>query len=309
MQYHQFFVRKPSGGLREINAPDPELKELSNKLLTRLENELDRLDWWKTSGRNIYSYRPGRSCKSLVEDILSFTKDTLLYDIYYFDIKDFFPSITREMLEYAIQALNQQGCKLTDQFWGEVWKAACIGSDGCKSIAQGNPLSPAISNLVGWIHVDIPFVNNLLVDCRTPVAYFRYSDNIFLVAKRRDGYSRRQMSEDIGRFLIGKITDHLKFKAEVRSNRQENIVLGIRVGLKPQLKDKKWLRSIFYRVHTRGPAMLKDNDILREFGRLSYPKLLEIVQGLAAYVVSVDPSMEKYIADNKPMELKHAQAT
>lgn len=307
MNYRQFFIRKPSGGFRKINAPDAELKAKSLELLSVLEKELNQLNWWAISGRYIYSYRQGYSCATLVRDLCTYTKDTLLYDIFSLDIKDYFGSITRDMYDDAVVALQRQGSKLPQSYWDSVWDAACIDPCKMKSIAQGNPLSPAISNIVGWVFVDMPIANKLLTDIIPGPAYFRYSDNLFIVAKRRDGYSRAAMQDRLNQFLCGQITDHLMFKADVRSNRQENIVLGIRVGLKPQLKDKKWLRSIFYRANTRGPLMLKDNDILREFGKMSYPKLLEVVQGLSAYALSIDPSMEKYILEHKPMELKHAQ--
>jgi|GEM_PF-4896543 hypothetical protein len=302
MNYHQFFIRKPSGGFRRINAPDEELKAYSLELLFLLEEELQRINWWSKSGQHIYSYRKGYSCKTLAEDICCFTKDTLLYDLYSMDIKDYFGSITRDMYNDSVAALYNQGCNLPLSFWDKVWDASCIGPGKIKSIAQGNPLSPIISNIVGWVFVDMPMVNGLLPDIISQTAYYRYSDNIFIVAKRRDGYSRASVMDRIGKFLCGRITDHLMFKVDVRSNRQENTVLGIRLGMRPQLKNKKWLRSVFYRVHTRGPSMLKDKDILKEFGRMSYPKLIETVQGLSAYAISIDPSMERYILDNKPME-------
>jgi hypothetical protein len=175
-----------------------------------------------------------------------------------------------------------------------------------KGIAQGNPLSPVISNIVGWHFVDAPLKQRFL-NFHPELFYARYSDNLFLVAPKQGNYNRYDLSNELGTFLSGSITDSLSFKFDVRSNRQENIVLGIRVGVKPQLKNKKWLRSVFYRVHTRGSAMLKDKDILQDFGRMSYPKLLEVVQGLAAFAVSIDSKMKDYIDRNKPMEIINAK--
>jgi len=309
MRYNEYLIRKPSGGIRLISAPDPELKAYSESLLAPIIREVERLHWYEHYATNVYSYRPGKSCKSLVEDILDFTNDCLLYDIYSLDVKDFFGSITKGAFFHAADSLCSIGCLINYQHWEKVWDAICIGEGKFKSIAQGNPLSPFVSNLVGWKYLDVPFRTLFL---KGEEKYFRYSDNIYIISKRNQEYSRQVTWDSLMHFLtIGPeavLASEFTFKAKVTSNRQENVILGIRLGVKPQLNDKKWYRSFFYRLHTRGPAMLKDKDILKYFGRLSYPKLQEISRGLAAYAISIDPSMAGYIKQMTPMvEVRNAQ--
>jgi hypothetical protein len=291
VQYNRYHISKRNGGYREINAPDAELKQHSLRLLGRLENELKRLNWWRGSGSAIYSYSPNKSCKMLVDDICSFTSNDA-YDIYYLDVVNFFGVITKEHVNKSILMLNRQGCLLDQAFWDQVWDAIKIGTIG---IAQGNPLSPTISNLVGWACLDVPFLNKLVPFCDFPIGYYRYSDNIFIVCKREGSYSRQEFLSRLADFLVHSLTHDFLFTSKLRSHTQLNIVLGIRLGQRAQLPNKNWLRSVFYRYKMNRMEMLDHKDMVKKYGRLGDEQLKQVVYGLASYARGIDPKMSKYI--------------
>lgn len=351
MSYNIYRVAKPTGGYRIIAEPDEAVISASKVWLNKIQTcvseravisheglkyyshdrGFNQLQWFRLLLLDRqYAYTPGRSAKQLVDKVYEFTADMKDFDIFYFDVKDFFGSITKDLL-YKLSNKSdmfidwpvtcQRDC---DTIWDLIHPTeAPFKAD--KGIAQGNPLSPLVANLLG-IHIDHQLVyacsryykeeaqqvnttsGGITADVVAKhmdnnFCYLRYSDNIFIIARPTSFYSRSVFLK----FLLDVInsdsilTKVFTYKAEVRGNHQKNMILGMRLGAtRAQLADKKWLRTLFYRIDKLGPLCMTHKDIEDRFGKgLAYPKFLEKVQGLVAYILSIDPGMEDYI-------MKHA---
>lgn len=298
-RYNQFYIDKADGSKRLISSPTPKLKQLSYKWLLELNDKLTGVQFFNVYAPHLHSYITGRGCSTLVNEITEYISDTKHYDIIYMDVVDYFGSITFSDWSQTILILNsifgERLLPLEDI--KNIWLCAVQEERAYQGLAQGNPLSPLISNLVGWCFIDKPLKRSLLdtgiqgLQCR----YWRYSDNIFLVAKRDLAYSRERLLE----YIYAEITNHIhpcyKFKVKVGFSNQTNIALGIRIGTRAQLKDKKWLRSVFHRYALRGNDMATHQDIIKEYGRLSGESVRQLVKGLAAYAMDIDPTMMPYI--------------
>jgi hypothetical protein len=309
MEYKVYKIRKPGGGFRIIHKPDQELLDISNDYLRILTQTLNKNGWYKKYTDHSFAYQKGKSCKTLVEKLIKDTSQSnsgLLYDLYSIDVKNFFGSISMYSYAAAINDLYREGLisELQNSFFDKIWSLIYIGdgtSDIGTGIAQGNPLSPIISNIIGWHYFDKDrFGLNDIGGSRFG-HYYRYSDNIFIIAERRTSKFTRP-------YLLSKLKKHMEdlhgtfeFTWKVSSNLHSNSILGIRIGKKPQLEDKKWLRSVFYRASIRGPLMMGDEDIKDHFGLKTFEDFQSILKGLSSYAQSIDPSMKEYIDNHPPM--------
>lgn len=298
LRYNHFYIQKSNGRTRKISSPTPELKQRSYDLLDRIEARIQGSGLYNICTPYLHSYMKNRGCTTLVNEITEYLADTKHYDIYYLDVVNYFGSIH---YTHWVAASTRLNTFLGEEFISpdqrlEIWNCAVEEDQDEVKIAQGNPLSPMISNLVGWSKIDryLKPENNGLA-AWAPCRYWRYSDNIFLVVKRVPGYSREDFLEKLYLITEHEITSRFKFKIKVLSNNQTNIALGIRIGKKTQLKDKKWMRSVFHRYAIKGDNLANDQDIIQEYGILNREATRRLVQGLAAYALDVDPSMGPYI--------------
>jgi hypothetical protein len=301
-RYNHFYIAKKDGGHRHIASPTQELKDRSWKILDEVNKKLIVAGFFDHSANYLHSYLKDRGCTTLVNDITEYVADTKHYDIIYMDVIDYFGSITYEAWHQTFDKLNvivnMAALNITREQWLEIWDCVWVDpANPTKGIAQGNPLSPMISNLVGWAFIDKflrPDINGL--NQWGESKYWRYSDNIFIVVKRHSGYSRTQYLFALSRIIFHKMPTIFRLKMNVKSNNQTNIALGIRIGKKAQLKDKKWLRSVFHRYAIHGQELAKHQDIIEEYGILDDLLLKQTIQGLAAYALDIDPSMGPYIS-------------
>lgn len=299
LRYNHFYINKADGSKRLISSPTSELKQKSYQALESIDAKLRGVRFYEVYTPFLHSYIKNRGCASLVNEITGFISDGAPYDIVYMDVVDYFGSIHLAQWMQAVLVLNvnfgQDFISYEDA--RNIWACAVQTEGSHKGIAQGNPLSPMISNIVGWYGIDkylSPDRSGLLklgYDCR----YWRYSDNIFLVAKRTAGYSREDLLRRLHMEMHYELSRLFKVKVKVKSSNQTNIALGIRIGKRAQLKDKKWLRSVFHRYGTKGDRLAEDQDIIKEYGILDREKTRQLVQGLAAYALDIDPTMRLYI--------------
>jgi len=296
-RYTRYFIGKSDGGKRVISAPTPELKERSYKLSDDLNARLEGFGFYDIATPYLHSYIKGRGCTTLANEITDYIADCKAYDIIYLDVKDYFGSIQDHHWNNVyyklgvLLELDKHG--ITQELWDNVWDCIYANpADKTSGIAQGNPLSPIVSNLVGWHAIDRQLEKlTKLAECR----YWRYSDNIFIAIKRTPGYNRATILDQMLQIAYFNVSEFFKFKWSVKSSNQTNIVLGIRIGKRAQLKDKKWLRSVFHRYAIQGDSLATNEDIINEYGKLDSKGLKQLVDGLAAYVRDVDPNMESYI--------------
>lgn len=307
--YKIYRIPKGNGKWRTIASPSDGLKRQSQNYLDIFNTELDELGLWNSLvGSCNHAYINGRSCKTLVDKIYKFVADCKDYDIFSIDIKDFFGSITMEQIIDSFRAIcdwhitngRVTGPNLScPNMWAATWVMIHPSQfkDGI-GIAQGNPLSPLIANLVGFRYIDNAFYSLFSFGGRGWFTYLRYCDNVYIIAKRHEDYSRDSIYKYIKCALEqNKWLRNFKYTMSVRGNHAGNTILGIRLGAtKSQLVDKKWLRNLLHRVKTLGTGVLGHKDVKERFGKnLTYEVFCVKLQGLISYATYIDPTIGNLI--------------
>ena len=129
IQYTSVEIPKRSGGRRELSIPSHLLKSLQRRLAKAFEQELGH-KVHKTAN----AYIRGRSA---LTNAIPHLGCAVLIKL---DIKDFFPSVTREMLEPHLRRFVFHEPKALERILD-----LCITDKG---LPQGAPTSPVLSNLV-----------------------------------------------------------------------------------------------------------------------------------------------------------------
>ena len=136
--YITFNIPKASGGTRTIEAPEPPLKKAQRDVTDFLQDKLKVLPH-----NSAYAYTKGRCA---YDALVTHQRRNARWFLKV-DLKDFFPSITRHVLDrrlpevYPLDQMKQK-CRIS---WDRLLDIA-VNHDDC--LPQGSPLSPVLSNLV-----------------------------------------------------------------------------------------------------------------------------------------------------------------
>ncbi len=159
--YRKFKIKKNSGGLREIAEPLPSLKEIQRWIL---RNILYKCKF----NKYVKSYIPNMSIK----DNARFHRNQKM--VLSIDIKNFFPSIKIKKVFYFFENLGY-----SNSVSGLLSNLCCLN----KSLPQGSPTSPALSNLI-FSKVD----NRIIGFTRKEgIRYTRYSDDLTFSGEFKEG--------------------------------------------------------------------------------------------------------------------------
>lgn len=191
--YTTFYIPKKSKGLREINAPVPELMDALRQLKTIFETNMFSL--YHTSA---FAYVKGRSA---VDSVKRHQQNASKWFVK-FDFSDFFGSTTEE---FVISMFSQifpfsEIVKRKDGL--EALKKAlslCFLNGG---LPQGTPISPTITNIM-MIPIDHQLCNELR-KMDEHYVYTRYADDILVSSKVSFDYKKLQ------NYILGVLK---KFKA------------------------------------------------------------------------------------------------
>lgn len=224
LSYQRFTIRKKTGGVRNIDAPNPDLKKIQKVILRRL---LSRL----AVHPQAVGFQPG----------ISFVTNARCHEyqavVIRIDLVDFFPSISRQTVEQYFRRIG--------------WKRrpARILADLTthqQALPQGAPTSPRISNLVNYL-LDHHLAG---IAHRHQAIYTRYADDItFSLSKDVEVSSLlKDVLDAIG--LAGYQTHRGKKKFTVRRRRHRQVVNGLVVNESAKLprEKRRWLRSVRHRA-------------------------------------------------------------
>lgn len=133
--YIPFDIPKKSGGMRHIKAPEEKLKQIQQTLNLLLQTIC-------TVSPQAMGFVPGRSVRDNAD---LHCGQSLIFNC---DLRDFFPSITKEMVRTT---LHRELASYTPS--REVISMICSlatapREDGVEALPQGAPTSPVLSNLV-----------------------------------------------------------------------------------------------------------------------------------------------------------------
>lgn len=287
--YTQFYIPKKSGGLREINAPVPELMTALRNLKTLFETKM--FAKYHTAA---FAYVPGRSTIDAI-------KRHQRNDSHWFlktDFSNFFGSTTPEFLRYSLSLIfpfseivkSQRGRDALDRAL-----SLCFLHGG---LPQGTPISPMLTNLM-MIPIDHKVYNSMRNFNGQSFVYTRYADDSLISSRREFDYT--QIIEFINSTLADFRTpfqikdEKTRYGSRAGSNWNLGLMLNKDNEITIGYKNKQWLRAMIsnYILDRQNGVMwdLHDVQVLR--GQINYYRMVEeeYVDGVIRY------NNEKYHTD------------
>lgn len=257
--YTKFFQIKKNGKKREINSPCVDLKAKQRHLNDLLGPEIETI-----LPSYVIGFRKNYNLKKNGDQHLGKKWVVNL------DIKDFFPSITQEVLEKELVVFKELLTK-HEYLFSDFIEFVILN----KTLPQGSPTSPLLSNIIGYFLIDkkvYPYLKEILGDA---FSYTRYADDITISF---DSFEKRNQVKDVVDQVINMVESDGLFKINrkkinIMHNSQKQVVTGVVVNQKTSLgkKEKLKYRAIVHKIKTKEISM--DN----------------FIQGKLAWLNSVDP--------------------
>ena len=173
--YHTFYIPKKSGGLRKIDAPNPELMDALRKLKTIFEEDFNVL--YHTSA---FAYVRKRSTVDAVKRHQY--NESKWFGKY--DLSNFFGSTTPEFVEKMFSMIFPFSEVMKNLEGKEQLTTALSLAFLDGGLPQGTPISPIITNLM-MIPIDFTLSKKLRQFEKQKFIYTRYADD-FLISSRFD---------------------------------------------------------------------------------------------------------------------------
>ena len=259
IQYTEYHIPKASGGYRLISAPSEELKEVQKKIYEIL------LRFGAYAHDAAYAYVKDRTCLNALER----HRDKQTKYFYKFDLHDFFPSCTVEVLKRQLKQVYPF-CMLPNNTLDLIITISTYNG----ALPQGSPLSPLLCNMVllpfDWaMHYSIKHFDG---------AYTRYADDILI------SFKRKKQLEFIQHIIEGHLPEGLtlnKTKSRCGSVAGHNYNLGlilnkehnITIGHKKKMELKAKLNNFIFDFTNHRYWSIIDTQVLQ--GELNYFRQIE----------------------------------
>lgn len=308
-KYSRFLIPKKSGGVREINAPIPQVKSLQRKLASKLEDCLiDINSLTGISNSASHGFRPG---KSILTNASAHRNRRYVLNL---DLKDFFPSITGGRIRGYL--IGNNNFKFHKDVATTIAQIACL--DG--KLPQGSPCSPVISNLIAGI---LDFHLSRLASIHGCV-YTRYADDISFSTNKKEiprAIAIRDDSDEniwrIGRQLRGLITksgfviNDEKTRIQYKTSRQQvtGLVVNKRVNVASEYR--RIIRAYVFALINHGKFTIK--KVIK--GGDGHPQLTSEdgthnqLHGMLGFVHSVDNVVRTHEKLNSSGGKNHEKST
>jgi len=237
-KYTTFDIPKKSGGVRTIKAPNPKLKKLQTHLAHCLYACLDEIEEGRDATPVAYGFRKNGT---IVANAKNHKRRRYVLNL---DLEDFFPTFNFGRVRGFF--LKDKAFGLEEEVATTIAQIACDG----KSLPQGSPCSPVISELIGQI-LDLRL---LRFAKKHGAKYSRYADDLTFSTKQKDfppalaQQDRLDLSNwTLGDELVRKVEGAgFKINAEktrmhCRDSRQ--MVTGLVVNEKANIKSEYYRRA------------------------------------------------------------------
>ncbi len=266
--YSRCYISKSNGKKRKISIPykilDDIQKEIYKEILIPNSHKISAY---------ARAYRPGASIKLAVKPHINKKK------ILCIDIRDFFGSITKEMVKYVFIHY----CKKSNDIAESLSEICTL--DGC--LPQGTSTSPMLSNFV-FIEFDVI----LSYYCnKFGLAYTRYADDIFISGDFNEAYMLGLVKRILKHTHFGinmVLTEPHNFdinydKVRVLKNSDRQIILGLLVNKKMRVpkEQRREMRQAAYYIKKFGiddymnRKNLTKQEQLSWHGKISYMRFVE----------------------------------
>jgi len=259
IQYTEYNIPKASGGYRLISAPSDELKEMQKKIYDIC------LRFGAHAHDAAYAYIKNRTCLNAMQK----HRNANTKFFYKFDLHDFFPSCTMEVLSRQLKQVYPF-CMLSDETLNRVIEIATYNG----ALPQGSPLSPLLCNMVllpfDWaMYYSIRHFNGV---------YTRYADDILI------SFNDKKQLQFIKHIIKRHLPEGLNLndsKSRCGSiagrNRNLGLVLNkehnITIGHKKKMELKAKLNNFIFDFTNQRYWSIIDTQVLQ--GELNYFRQIE----------------------------------
>jgi len=258
--YRRFHIPKKSGGVRTITAPKGKLKDIMSSLRF-IFNEL------YIPSPEAMAFIPNRSITNNASKHLG---NNYVLNI---DLKDFFTSITADMIE---KSLVKFGIAPTvARFLSEICSYPMVNELNPRIIRnilpQGAPTSPVLSNMCA-LKLDHCLSG---LSRRFHLTYTRYADDITFSSNHNVYHANGEFMKELFQIIRScRFTvNHQKIRLQKRGRKQE--VTGLTVNEKTNVS-RKWTKNLRAQIHQikylEEPSMYTINVIR---GKLNYLRMVK----------------------------------
>lgn len=230
-KYTTFTIPKKSGGVRQIDAPNDQLKGLQRRLANVLYQCIKTMEHGGAKPGLSHAYRNGRS---IVTNASVHKRRRFVLNI---DLSDFFPSINFGRV-YGF-FIKSKAWSLQPKIATLIAQIACHNN----TLPQGSPCSPIIADLVGGL-LDSRLVR---FSKKHQISYSRYADDLTFSTNKKEFPSTLAWREpthgsswQLGSDLLdivarsGFMINASKTRMQCRPSRQ--LVTGLTVNLKVNVR-------------------------------------------------------------------------
>ena len=165
-EYTHFRIPKSSGGTRLIEAPSDRLKQAQRRIA-----DMIMIDYKVLPHNAAYAYTRGRCA---YDSLVTHQRHNARWFLK-LDIKEFFPSTTKELLKTKLKDIYPL-CLLNDTAMEALTH---IATNEDNVLPQGSPLSPLLSNLV-LLEFDLKLSTKLRNFNHQKYTYTRYADDMLI---------------------------------------------------------------------------------------------------------------------------------
>lgn len=274
IEYTDYHIPKNSGGYRLISAPSDELKEVQKGLYTIL------IRLGACAHDAAYAYVKERTCLTAIER----HKNKRTNYFYKFDLQDFFPSCTTEVLTRQLKQVYPF-CMLSDENLTNIITIATYNG----ALPQGSPLSPLLCNIVlvpfDWaMYYSIRHFNGV---------YTRYADDLLI------SFINKKQLSFVEHLIKGHLPEGLTLnesKSRCGSLAGHNYNLGLILN-----KD----RNITIGHKKKMELKAKLNNFIFDFTNQRYWSIIDtqVLQGELNYFKQIEPDYANFVVNR--LENKH----
>lgn len=269
--YREFHIPKKSGGLRKIDAPEPELMDALRRLKTIFEEDFKAL--YHTSAFAYIKHRSIIDCikRHQANESKWFGK---------YDLSNFFGSTTPEFVLYMFSMVFPFSEIMKDEIGRQEFETVVSLAFLDGGLPQGTPISPTITNIM-MIPVDFKLANGFRDFNDQRFIYTRYADDFQVSSKYT--FSFREVEKFISDTLheFGAPFQINSSKTRYGSSAGSNWNLGIMLNKDNEItvgyKKKKQFQAMLssYIMDRKNGVVWDKSDIQTMDGYRNYYRMVE----------------------------------
>lgn len=269
--YREFHIPKKSGGLRKIDAPEPELMDALRRLKTIFEEDFKAL--YHTSAFAYVKHRCTIDCMKRHQ-----ANESKWYGKY--DLHNFFGSTTLEFVMHMLSMIFPFSEVIKNEAGKKELETALELAFLDGGLPQGTPISPTITNIM-MIPVDFKLANGFRDFNHQRFVYTRYADDFQVSSKYT--FSFREVEKFITDTLrsFGAPFEINAAKTRYGSSAGQNWNLGIMVNKDNNItvgyKKKRQFQAMLssYIMDKRNGVAWDKSDIQTMEGYRNYYRMVE----------------------------------